>query len=96
MSEASSYGIGGMSSYHSGASSTPYFVTTLADAIGAEETLQALQHAAGFLRSRLSHSLRVRQVPELRFVYDESVERGLHLSRLIDEATKPDGPAGRG
>ena len=68
----------------------------LADAIGAEETLQALQHAAGFLRSRLSHSLRVRQVPELRFVYDESVERGLHLSRLIDEATKPDGPAGRG
>ena len=72
------------------------FVTTLADAIGAEETLQALQHAAGFLRSRLSHSLRVRQVPELRFVYDESVERGLRLSRLIDEATKPDGPAGRG
>jgi ribosome-binding factor A len=72
------------------------FVTTLADAIGAEETLQALQHAAGFLRSRLSHSLKVRQVPELRFVYDESVERGLRLSRLIDEATKPDGPAGRG
>jgi ribosome-binding factor A len=72
------------------------FVTTLADAIGAEETIQALQHAAGFLRSRLSHSLKVRQVPELRFVYDESVERGLRLSKLIDEATKPDGPAGGG
>lgn len=70
------------------------FVTTLADAIGADETIQALQHAAGFLRSRLSHSLKVRQVPELRFVYDESVERGLRLSKLIDDAVKPDDSAG--
>jgi ribosome-binding factor A len=71
------------------------FVTTLADAIGPEDTVRALQHAAGFLRSRLSHSLKLRQVPELRFVYDESVERGLHLSQLIDQATKADDPAGR-
>ena len=68
------------------------FVTTLADAFGAAETVQALQHAAGFLRSRLSHSLKVRQVPELRFVYDESVERGLRLSKLIDDAVKPHDP----
>jgi ribosome-binding factor A len=68
------------------------FVTTLADAIGADETVQALQHAAGFLRSRLSHSLKVRQVPELRFVYDESVERGLRLSKLIEDAVKPHDP----
>lgn len=65
------------------------FVTTLADAARADETVQALQHAAGFLRSRLSHSVKVRQVPELRFVYDESVERGLRLSKLIDDAVKP-------
>ncbi len=68
-------------------------MTTLADAIGADETIQALQHAAGFLRSRLSHSLTFRQVPELHFVYDESVERGLRLSKLIDDAVKPDDPA---
>ena len=72
------------------------FVTTLADAIGAGETVQALQHAAGFLRSRLSHSLKIRQVPELRFVYDESVERGLRLSQLIDAAVKPHDSAGGG
>jgi ribosome-binding factor A len=69
------------------------FVTTLADAIGADETIHALQHASGFLRSRLSHSLKVRQVPELHFVYDESVERGLRLSKLIDDAVKPHEPA---
>jgi ribosome-binding factor A len=70
------------------------FVTALADKDGKNETLLALQHAAGFLRSRLSHSLTVRQVPELRFVYDESVERGLRLSKLIDDAVKPDHPGG--
>lgn len=49
-------------------------------------TVEALQHAAGFLRARLSHSLRVRQVPELHFVFDEAVERGIRLSQLIDSA----------
>jgi ribosome-binding factor A len=57
-----------------------------------EESLRALQHAAGFLRSRLAHSLSLRTVPDLQFVYDESVERGARLSRLIDEANQP--PAG--
>ncbi len=66
------------------------FVTTLSDGIAsAEATVQALDHAAGFLRSRLAHSIKVRQIPELHFVYDESVERGLRLSRLIDDAVKP-------
>jgi ribosome-binding factor A len=72
------------------------FVTTLADAIGAGETVQALQHAAGFLRRGLSHGLKIRQAPELHFVYDESVERGLRLSQLIDAAVKPHDAAGSG
>jgi ribosome-binding factor A len=68
------------------------FVSALAGAEAMEETLHALRRAAGFLRSRLAHSLTSRTVPELQFVYDESVERGARLSRLIDEANQP--PAG--
>ena len=68
------------------------FVSALASAEAMEETLDALRHAAGVLRSRLAHSLTSRTVPELQFVYDESVERGARLSRLIDEANQP--PAG--
>jgi len=60
-------------------------------ALGAPSTLagvlEGLQHAAGFLRSRLAASLRLRVAPDLHFEYDESVERGDRLSRLIDEAT---------
>ncbi len=62
------------------------FVTTLAGEGAIESALEGLQRAAGFLRSRLAGSMRTRTVPELHFVYDESVERGTRLSRLIDEA----------
>jgi len=56
-----------------------------------DETAQALQRAAGFLRSQLAHRMKMYTTPELRFVYDESVERGDHLSRLIDSAIRPKG-----
>jgi ribosome-binding factor A len=52
-------------------------------------TLQGLQRAAGFLRSQLAHRMKLYTTPELRFVYDESVERGDRLSRLIDSVVPP-------
>ena len=55
----------------------------------AADALEGLTRAAGFLRSQLSHELTTRKVPELHFAYDESVERGVRLSQLIDEAVKP-------
>ncbi len=42
---------------------------------------------AGFLRRELSHRIRVRSMPQLHFVYDESIERGQQLSALIEKAT---------
>ena len=57
---------------------------TLLDRKQIPETLQGLQRAAGYLRSQLAHRMKMYTTPELRFVYDESVERGDHLSRLID------------
>ena len=53
------------------------------------ETTKALQRAAGFLRSQLSHRMNMYTTPALRFVYDESVERGDRLSRLIDSVVPP-------
>jgi ribosome-binding factor A len=46
---------------------------------------QALRAAAGFIRGRVGHAIRLRRVPELRFVHDESARRGADLSRLIAE-----------
>jgi len=70
------------------------FVTSLAGEAATQESIRALRHAAGFLRSRLAQTLTSRVVPELDFVYDESIERGARLSRLIDEAVRQDGGSG--
>ena len=47
---------------------------------------QALEKAKGFLRSELSRRITVFRTPELHFGYDESLERGVNLSQLIDQA----------
>ena len=52
------------------------------------ETSKGLSRAAGYLRSQLAKRVKLYTTPELRFVYDESVERGDRLSRLIDSANK--------
>ena len=67
------------------------FFTVLGTAGQAEACGQGLARSAGFLRVGLAHRLTTRKVPELHFVFDESVERGVRLSRLIDEAVA--GPA---
>lgn len=51
-----------------------------------EAAREGLQRAAGFLRSKLGASLKVRRVPELRFHHDDSIARGAAISELIDHA----------
>src|SRR5256885_15823506 len=53
-----------------------------------EETLAGLKRSAGFLRSQLAKRIKLYTTPQVRFVYDESVERGDRLSRLIDSANR--------
>jgi len=71
------------------------FFTVLGSPEQAEQAGEGLRHAAGFLRSELSRRLTTRKVPELHFEYDESVERGVRISRLIDDAVNPPAAAGR-
>ncbi|CEK11967.1 30S ribosome-binding factor RbfA [Legionella hackeliae] len=51
-----------------------------------ELTTSILNSAASYLRSALAKTVKLRTVPQLHFVYDESIEYGRRLSRLIDEA----------
>ena len=46
-------------------------------------TLQALGHAAGFVRHELGTRLGLREVPEIRFVHDESLARGARVEELL-------------
>jgi ribosome-binding factor A len=66
------------------------FFTHLAGREHADEAVHALQHTAGFLRTELSHRLQLYSVPQLHFAYDDSIETGLRLSQLIDDAVAAD------
>lgn len=49
--------------------------------------VEAFSRAAGFIRGRIGRAIRVRRVPELRFVRDETAKRGIELTRLIANVT---------
>lgn len=57
----------------------------------ADEAMSALKELAGEFRRALSRSMRLRRVPELRFRYDDSVDRG----ERIDELLRQEKDAGR-
>ena len=50
-----------------------------------EATLAALDGAAGILQARINRQLHLRRTPQLLFQYDQSVEHGVRMTKLIDE-----------
>lgn len=66
------------------------FVSVFGDADVIQASLATLRRAAGFLRSQLARRISIHQTPQLRFVLDESIERGSRLSALIDQAVAED------
>ena len=63
------------------------FVTFMDDS-RIKERIAVLNHAAGFLRTLLAERVVLRTIPQLRFVYDESVAQGNRVASLIEAAIK--------
>ena len=61
-----------------------YFTTLNVDHL--DDIQRGLKRAAGFLRRELGRRIHIHTLPELHFVYDASLERGMNLSQLIDQA----------
>ena len=59
------------------------FYTTIGDAQGRKDTARALGRATPFLRRQIGQRLRLRTVPELQFLYDESIEQQDRIERII-------------
>jgi ribosome-binding factor A len=52
-----------------------------------EEIQLGLRRAAGFLRRQLGRRIHIHTLPELHFIYDDSIERGASMSQLIERAS---------
>ena len=53
-----------------------------------KDTIAGLRSAEGYVRRQLAKRLNLRNTPEILFVLDQSIEYGVHMSRLIDEVNK--------
>lgn len=58
---------------------------TVLDDSKKESTLSALKGAASFIRGELSRRIQVRHTPELKFIYDESIEYGNKIEKIIEK-----------
>ena len=54
-----------------------------------KETAKGLAAAAGYMRREIGHVIGLRYTPELRFVFDESIERGDRIERLLKQTREP-------
>lgn len=61
---------------------------TVLDETKKETTLEALNGAASFIRSKLAERVEIRHTPELKFIYDTSIEYGNHIEKIIDSINK--------
>ena len=68
------------------AHATVQFTVLPGDAQTVLNTQAALERGAGFLRNRLGKKVRIHTTPQLRFQFDRSIEHGIEMSRLIDQA----------
>jgi ribosome-binding factor A len=66
------------------------YVSILGSEEDRDRTLEGLAAAHGVLQSRLGRELKLKRTPRLTFEYDPTVERGVRMSRLIDELAPDD------
>jgi len=66
------------------------FVSVLGSEDEQARTLEGLQSAAGVLQSQVARELGTRRTPVLTFEYDPAIERGVRLTKLIDELAPAD------
>ena len=58
---------------------------TVLDDSKKEKTAEALEKAASFIRTKLAERVEIRHTPELKFIYDNSLEYGKHIDEIIDK-----------
>jgi ribosome-binding factor A len=66
------------------------FFTVLGEQKDVESTVAALKHASGYVRREIASRLRLRYAPEIRFKFDDTFKRALHLEEVIRSLHEPD------
>lgn len=66
------------------------YISVYGDEQVQKETMEGLGSAKGYIRRELAHRLNLRNTPELTFILDRSIGRGVEMSKKIDEVIRHD------
>ena len=72
------------------------YISVLGNEKAAEDTLEGLKNAVGYIRRALARSVNLRNTPEITFILDQSIEYGVHMTRLIDDVVGKEEASGDG
>lgn len=61
------------------------YISVLGDNEKKDGAITALSNAAGYIRHEIGKRVSIRYTPEFSFILDDSIEKGMYLSKLIDE-----------
>ena len=63
------------------------YISVLGDEEAGKSTIEGLRSAEGYIRRELARRVNLRNTPEVKFILDQSIEYGVHMTRLIDQVT---------
>ena len=64
------------------------YISVLGDEQSQKDTYEGLNSAVGYIRRTLAKNINLRNTPQITFVMDQSIERGVYMSQRIDEVNK--------
>lgn len=69
-------------------SSAKVYISALNSNLSQEEILKELTEASGFLKKRIAEELKLKRTPALKFLYDDSIEQGDKIMKLLEKIKK--------
>ena len=66
------------------------YVSVLGNKEERADSLAGLQHAHGLLQAEIASVMHMKRTPELKFVYDDTVEKGMRINELLEGEARPE------
>ena len=76
----------------SDASFAKVYVSAMEGIDTAKTAVKGLTSATGYIRREIGKRLHLRKTPELKFIADDSIEKGMNITRLINSVVKEENP----
>jgi len=64
------------------------FVSIMGSESDREQSLKGLEKSKGFIKKNLLKRMKLRNVPDIRFIFDESINKGIKISEILEELNK--------